>query len=256
MTVGKELVAKEGPSVLLTGFGPTAVGYFVQGGAKFAGYEFWKRNFVASVGGYDNAVPYRTAIYMGSAAIAEFFADVLLTPLEATRIRLVSDRTYAKGFVAGFTRMAKEGGLREFYAGFIPILFKQIPFALGQFTVNEWCHEIVNKRISEEQQKNLSGVAKGGITLGCGIVAGIAASLLSQPADTLLSAVNKQRGAKGSIFTRLATLSKEMGVRGLFSGSLPRMVMTATLVSGQFVLYGSIKDALGAKKGIEIHKTA
>lgn len=28
--------------MLLTGFGPTAVGYLVQGGAKFAGYEFWK----------------------------------------------------------------------------------------------------------------------------------------------------------------------------------------------------------------------
>lgn len=33
----------------------------------------------------------RTAIYLGGAAIAEFFADILLTPCEATRIRLVAN---------------------------------------------------------------------------------------------------------------------------------------------------------------------
>ena len=47
-------------------------------------------------------------------SIAEFFADILLTPLEATRIRLVSDSTYASGLTTGFMRMAREGGVREF----------------------------------------------------------------------------------------------------------------------------------------------
>jgi solute carrier family 25 phosphate transporter 3 len=53
-----------------------------------------------------------------------FFADILLTPLEATRIRLVSQHGYANGLVSGFTRILREGGVRDLYAGFIPILFK------------------------------------------------------------------------------------------------------------------------------------
>jgi solute carrier family 25 phosphate transporter 3 len=53
-----------------------------------------------------------------------FFADILLTPLEATRIRLVSNRNYATGLVSGFTRLAREGGIRELYAGFLPIICK------------------------------------------------------------------------------------------------------------------------------------
>ena len=53
-----------------------------------------------------------------------FFADILLTPLEATRIRLVSQRGYATGLVTGFTRLAREGGVRDLYAGFLPILCK------------------------------------------------------------------------------------------------------------------------------------
>ncbi len=39
LTAGRSIVAAEGAGGLLTGFGPTAVGYFFQGGAKFAGYE-------------------------------------------------------------------------------------------------------------------------------------------------------------------------------------------------------------------------
>jgi solute carrier family 25 phosphate transporter 3 len=68
---GRLIVAKEGPSALLTGFGPTAVGYFIQGGAKFAGYELWKKQFVTLAGDKDTAVRYRTAIYLGAASVGE-----------------------------------------------------------------------------------------------------------------------------------------------------------------------------------------
>ena len=34
LTVGRSIVAKEGTKGLLTGFGPTAVGYLLQGGGK------------------------------------------------------------------------------------------------------------------------------------------------------------------------------------------------------------------------------
>jgi solute carrier family 25 phosphate transporter 3 len=41
------------------------------GGAKFAGYEFWKKTFVQIAGDQDSAVKYRTAIYLGAASVAE-----------------------------------------------------------------------------------------------------------------------------------------------------------------------------------------
>jgi len=250
----RQVIASEGPAALLTGFGPTAVGYLVQGGAKFAGYEYWKKVSVEIAGDQATAVKYRTAIYLGSASIAEFFADILLTPLEATRIRLVSQRGYATGLVSGFTRMAREGGVRELYAGFLPILCKQIPYAIGQFTVNEFCHELVFRNMSEKTKRNLSGSQKFGIALGSGVIAGFAAAILSHPADTLLSQINKGHGPKGTMSYRLVVLAKEAGFRGLFAGLGPRMIMTAGLVSGQFLLYGGVKEALGAPPGLEIHK--
>ena len=68
---GRRIVAQEGASALLTGFGPTAVGYFVQGGAKFFGYEFWKKQFASLAGDQETAVKYRTAIYLGASSVGE-----------------------------------------------------------------------------------------------------------------------------------------------------------------------------------------
>lgn len=41
---------------------------------------------------------------------------------------------------------------------------------------------------------------------------------------------------------RLRVLAKEAGFRGLFAGLGPRMLMTAGLVSSQFLMYGAIKE--------------
>lgn len=120
----RQVIQSEGAGALLTGFGPTAAGYFLQGAFKFGGYELFKQQSI-NILGYENAVNNRTLVYIASAAVAEFFADVALCPLEATRIRLVSQPSYANGLLGGFSKMLKQEGIGAFYAGFGPILFKQ-----------------------------------------------------------------------------------------------------------------------------------
>ncbi|KAJ3525627.1 hypothetical protein NM688_g8375 [Phlebia brevispora] len=84
------IVATEGPAALLTGFGPTAVGYLVQGGGKFAGYEFWKKQFSQIAGDQETAVKYRTAIYLSASSVGEYVLVLLhdsawiLTPMSCT----------------------------------------------------------------------------------------------------------------------------------------------------------------------------
>ena len=117
ITAFRQVIAKEGAGALLTGFGPTAVGYALQGAFKFGGYELWKKVAVDYVG-FENAQANRQLIYLGSSAIAEFFADIVLCPLEATRIRLVSQPEFASGLVPAFGKILKEEGvLKGFYAG-------------------------------------------------------------------------------------------------------------------------------------------
>merc|ERR1719386_679185 len=68
--------------------------------------------------------------------LAEFIADIFLCPLEACRIRLVSDPTYAPSMPATMSKMASEMGvIPAFYSGFGPILFKQVPYTMAKFAV-------------------------------------------------------------------------------------------------------------------------
>ncbi|SAL96274.1 hypothetical protein [Absidia glauca] len=242
----RQVVAAEGAGALLTGFGPTAAGYFLQGAFKFGGYEFWKKTFIDAIG-VEKATENRTAIYLGSSAIAEFFADVALCPLEATRIRLVSQPGFANGLLSGFTKIAKEEGvIKGFYSGFGPILFKQVPYTMAKFVVFELASEkIIHSMGVAKEDLAPSTLTK--VNLGAGIIAGTAAAIISQPADTLLSKINKQKGVEGqSVTSRLVTMAGQLGAKGLFLGLGPRI--------GQFAIYGDIKRVLGATGGVEIAK--
>jgi len=42
----KQVIQGEGAGALLTGFGPTAAGYFLQGAFKFGGYELFKQQSI------------------------------------------------------------------------------------------------------------------------------------------------------------------------------------------------------------------
>lgn len=120
----RQVIATEGAGALLTGFGPTFAGYFLQGAFKFGGYEFFKKQSIDYLG-LETAREYRGIVYSVSAASAEFFASIALCPLEATRIRLVSTPGFANGLIGGFGKILKNEGIGAFYSGFGPILFKQ-----------------------------------------------------------------------------------------------------------------------------------
>ncbi|KAK6352877.1 mitochondrial phosphate carrier protein [Orbilia brochopaga] len=246
----RQVIQNEGAGALLTGLGPTVIGYFLQGAFKFGGYEFFKKQSIDYFG-VETATNNRTAVYVGSSALAEFFADIALCPLEATRIRLVSQPTFASGLVTGFGKILTQEGVGAFYSGFGPILFKQVPYTIAKFVVFE--------KISEGIYNNLidKSTASGGmqtvVNLSSGLGAGFAAAIISQPADTMLSKINKTKGLPGeSTVSRLVKIAGELGFRGSFTGLPARLFMVGTLTAFQFAIYGDIKKALGATGGIEL----
>ncbi|RSH90830.1 mitochondrial phosphate carrier protein [Saitozyma podzolica] len=253
ITAFRQVIGAEGAGALLTGLGPTVVGYAIQGAFKFGGYEFWKKKAI-DVLGVDKARENRQAVYLGASAIAEFFADIALCPLEATRIRLVSQPSFANGLAGGFARILREEGPAAFYAGFGPILFKQVPYTMAKFAVYEIAVEKI-LQVWGKTKGELSGGQTTSLNLGGGLIAGMAAAVISQPADTLLSKINKTKGAPGqSVTSRLIQMAGQLGPSGLFTGMGARLVMIGTLTAGQFMIYGDIKKALNATGGVEISK--
>jgi len=245
----RQIIAAEGAGALATGLGPTALGYFIQGWFKFGGVEFFKINFTAALG-EEKAWNNRTGIYLAAAACAEFIADIFLCPLEATRIRLVSNPSYADGLLTAFPKIMKtEGVLKGFYSGFAPILFKQVPYTMAKFAVQGWAAEKIYAGINLDS-KTATGSQKMGVSLSSGVIAGVAAAIISHPADTLLSLVNKEgAGGTGSIVSRLTNLAVEVGPAKLcLTGLGPRCVMIGSLTAGQFGIFDIVMEATGAQK--------
>eukprot|EP00587_Corethron_hystrix_P008259 CAMPEP_0113331172 /NCGR_PEP_ID=MMETSP0010_2-20120614/22307_1 /TAXON_ID=216773 ORGANISM="Corethron hystrix, Strain 308" /NCGR_SAMPLE_ID=MMETSP0010_2 /ASSEMBLY_ACC=CAM_ASM_000155 /LENGTH=335 /DNA_ID=CAMNT_0000194341 /DNA_START=65 /DNA_END=1072 /DNA_ORIENTATION=+ /assembly_acc=CAM_ASM_000155 len=244
----KQVIAEEGAMALSTGLGATCFGYFVQGWFKFGGVEYFKIKAVESLG-EEKAWNNKTGIYLGAAAAAEFIADVFLCPLEAVRIRAVSDPEFCDGLADGFGKILKSEGVMGFYAGFVPILFKQVPYTMAKFAVQGNAADAIYKSMGSSPEQMSAG---GNVTvsLASGVVAGVAAAIISHPADTLLSKVNKAgAGGEGTIVKRLGVIASETGFVKLCTvGLMPRCVMIGTLTAGQFGIFDTVMNALGASK--------
>mmetsp|Transcript_399 Transcript_399/g.473 ORF Transcript_399/g.473 Transcript_399/m.473 type:complete len:244 (-) Transcript_399:175-906(-) len=233
---------------LTTGLGATAFGYFIQGWFKFGGVEFFKINAVKAMG-EEKAWENKTPIYLASAAAAETIADIFLCPLEAVRIRAVSDPDFCDGLADGFGKMLKAEGVGGFYAGLAPILAKQVPYTMTKFAVQGISADAIYGSMGKTPA-DLSDSQNITVSLASGVIAGVASAVVSHPADTLLSKVNKAgAGGDGPMVQRLMNIAKEVGFVNLCTvGLLPRCVMIGTLTAGQFGIFDTVMNALGASK--------
>lgn len=102
---------------------------------------------------------------------------------------------------------------------------------MTKFVAFEKVSEMVYQRV--DKSKTSSGMQTT-INLGSGLMAGFAAALISQPADTMLSKINKTKGLPGEGTTsRLIKIARELGLRGSFSGIGARLFMVGTLTAGE-----------------------
>jgi len=246
----KHIVSTEGSGALFNGFMPTCQGYFVQGWFKFGGVEICKTRF-AMMAGEKAAWDNRNAITLGGSAVAEFTADVFLCPYEAVRIRGVSDPGYCTGgmLATGRKMVGELGVVPALYSGFVPMLFKQIPYTMAKFGVQQKVAEMIYTGLNTSPDKlGPAGVLT--VSLGSGVVAGVAAATISQPADGLLSKVNKAgAGGEGSMMVRLGRIAAETGfVKLCTQGLFARWIHVGVITAGQFAVVDACMMAVGAQR--------
>jgi solute carrier family 25 phosphate transporter 3 len=94
---------------------------------------------------------------------------------------------------------------------------------MAKFVVYEKVAEAIYTKVDK---KTASDGLQTTINLGSGLIAGFAAALVSQPADTMLSKINKTKGLPGEGTTsRLIKIAKELGLRGSYTGIGARLFM-------------------------------
>merc|ERR1712050_713667 len=116
------------------------------------------------------------------------------------------------------------------------------------FAVQGAAAENIYNRLPD--RKTLPTATKMGVSLTSGVIAGVAAAIISHPADTLLSKINKKgAGGEGGMVTRLGRIAGEIGlVKLCTTGLAPRCVMIGRLTAGQFFIFDSLMPVMGAEK--------
>lgn len=121
-------------------------------------------------------------------------------------------------------------------------LFPRIPYTCAKFVVYEKVAEAI---YNIKPKSSMSEGMQTTVNLGSGLIAGFAAAIISQPADTMLSKINKTKGLPGEGTTsRLIKIGKELGLRGSYTGIGARLFMVGTLTAFQFAIYGKLYRTL------------
>ncbi|KAK3070576.1 Cu/Pi carrier [Teratosphaeriaceae sp. CCFEE 6253] len=240
----RKIIAADGTRGIYTGGSPTFFGYSIQGALKYGGYEFFKK-FYSDLAGEENAVKYKTGIYLAGSASAEFFADIGLCPLEAVKVRMQTTiPPFATGTLNGINTIVAAEGFAGLYKGLYPLWARQIPYTMMKFASFETIVEMIYHRLPGTKADYSKG-AQTGVAFTGGYLAGILCAIVSHPADVMVSKLNANRMPGEAGGAAISRIYKEIGFGGLWNGLPVRIVMIGTLTGLQWMIYDSFKIFMG-----------
>lgn len=228
---------------LFLGWGPTLIGYSLQGSCKFGFYEYFKKTFTDLVGP-EIAHQYRTSLYLAASASAELIADVALCPMEALKVRMQTSITtpFAKSSMAGFSRILREEGIGGFYKGLAPLWLRQVPYTMMKFSAFEKTVEAIYKYALSKPKSEYNKLQQLGVTFIAGYWAGIFCAVVSHPADTVVSKLNNIKKVEGEgTGAAIGRILRDLGFTGIWRGLGARIVMIGTLTALQWFIYDTFK---------------
>jgi len=253
LAVGRNIVETEGLQGLLLGAQATVAGYFWYGLSVYPSYTFAKRFLTHLDVAY--AVAHANEIALVAGAMAAVVASLGLTPLEAARIRVVAepDRYRPLGLTGTIAVIARENaalGWTNLYAGLPSLLTRQVIFGSVKFLAFERACESIFAQFPVLRDATWTSLL---VSLVAGGLSGVLSSVVSQPADSVLTYVAKgnnneeEEGSGGNL--GLLDGARQMvakdGPGSLFRGLGSRCVWAGSIIAGQFLLYDVFRTFFG-----------
>ncbi|KAK7445432.1 Cu/Pi carrier [Stygiomarasmius scandens] len=240
----KLLVAEEGANGIWKGFGPTLVGYSMQGMFKYGLYEVFKDLYM-NMAGQEISEKYKGAIWLAGSASAEAFADVALCPLEMTKVKIQTSPTgtFPTAFGAALSKMSElKVETRYPFGSLVPLWSRQIPYTMAKFYFFEKTVQLFYTHVLTKPKETYSKVTQLGVTFASGYIAGVVCAIVSHPADSLVSLLGKAENKGKSV----GQITSEVGIGTLATKGLgTRVLMIGTLTGFQWWIYDSFKASMG-----------
>lgn len=234
----------EGLRGIFTGWGPTFVGYSVQGAGKYGFYEYFKHLY-SQLAGEENAARYKTVLFLSASASAEFIADVGLCPFEAVKVRMQTTipPTFT-GTMQGIRYITAREGIGGLYKGLNPLWGRQIPYTMMKFASFENIVAAIYDYLPGTKNDYGKG-AQTAVAFTGGYLAGILCAIVSHPADVMVSKLNAERQPGEGFGAAMSRIYSKIGFSGLWNGLPVRIVMIGTLTGLQWMIYDSFKIFMG-----------
>ncbi|CAN0873767.1 Mitochondrial phosphate carrier protein 1, mitochondrial [Linum grandiflorum] len=245
-TCFSSLLREQGPCTFWRGWGSKFFGYGLQGGCRFGLYEYFKSL-------YSDLIPAeyqrnRSVVFVTSSATAELFANLCLCPFEAIKVKVQAQPPFAKGLHDGFPKLYASNGLLGFYRGLAPLMGRNIPFSMVMFSTFEHSVDILYRKVMKARKEECSKGWQLGVTCMAGYAAGSVGSLVSNPADNLVTHLYNNNKTDGLIMA-----VKKIGCLNLFTRSLPiRVILVGPAVTLQWLLFDTIKVLSGLPTSGEV----
>ncbi|KAG1735497.1 mitochondrial carrier domain-containing protein [Suillus lakei] len=211
------LIREEGQTGIWKGFGPTFVGYSLQGMFKYGLYEHRQK----------------------------VFADIALCPLEMTKVKIQTSPTgtFPTAFGAALAEMSRtKVETRYPFGSLVPLWSRQIPYTMAKFFFYEKIVQLFYTHVFLEPKETYAKTTQLGVTFASGYLAGVVCAVVSHPADTVVSLMGKPANKGKSI----GTIASETGMVTLATKGIgTRVLMIGTLTGFQWWIYDSFKSSMG-----------
>jgi len=235
----KMVVQEQGTAGLFRGWLPTLAGYSAQGAFKFGLYEYFKKTY-ADAAGEETFNKYKTIIFLGASASAEFFADIALCPFEAVKVKVQTVPGWGRGLTDGLPKFISEEGVGGLFKGVGPLWGRQIPYTMMKFGAFENTVEALYKYVIPKPKSECNKTEQLGVSFLAGYIAGVFCAAVSHPADNLVSKLNSNKSAT------VSSIVQEMGMWNLATRGLGlRIIMVGTLTGLQWGIYDAYKVSVG-----------
>ena len=214
----------------------------MQGLFKFGGYEVFKDLYI-NLMGEETAKHWKNTIYLAASASAEFFADIFLCPMEATKVRIQTspvEANFPNKLRPAMKQITAGEGAKALWKGIVPLWCRQIPYTMVKFATFENIVALFYKYLLTNPRDSYSKATQLTVTFASGYIAGIFCALVSHPFDSCVSKMNNS-AEKMNMFQAM----KVLGWKGCWNGLGTRILMIGTLTGLQWWIYDTWKTFCG-----------
>jgi len=232
VTAFKQVVCTDHLIGLWKGMSPSLARTIPGIGMYFCALNEMKRSF----GGKEPSA--FASIAMGSSARTLSAASLL--PFTVVKTRFESGFYSYNGIGNALCVIYSKEGARGLFSGIIPTLARDAPYS-GLYLM----FYTQNKRLMSSE--SLNGPFGPLLHFSCGVVSGLCASCLTQPADVLKTKMQLYPDKFTSVRELAVSLYKSEGVKPFFIGLTPRLVRRTLLSAMSWAVYEQAIKAMGLR---------